>query len=822
MKMNLNSVWYDAPAAADGSAAFSSLTQTNAQNDASHLIWKTKALPIGNGYMGAMLFGGISEERIQLNEKTLWDGKPNHITEDKSEYFRQSRAFMFAGDTEQAYKVLTENCEGSPDHYGTYTPFGNISIKIDGITPNTQTKNYRRFLDLQDALCCTEYEIDGVTYEREAFASYPDRVIVIRLSSSNPGKTGFSFHFTNQPNKSENIQTDFEDHILNICGNLSGNALRWAGAFSFHTDGTIVYENGTVKVSNAGYTDIICTMATDYLFDETKGYRSGIDPAEIVSAIMQQADNKSYEMLKNTHLTDYHALFNKTVLNLSKDNSLPTDKLRAAYGENTGHIMLDQLFFNYGRYLMIASSRPGSLPANLQGVWADQQHPCWESDYHININLQMNYYPAANCNLVECMSPLLDWVENTMIPGHRTARNVYGCDGWVSHTCNNAYGFTDPGWGDWGIAPESAAWICLNLWDMYDYTRDTTHLPRIYHCMQEAVKFYTDYMILDPASGEYVSGPSYSPENGPMTMGVKITQQLVKELYQTYITASHLDFTPISGCIKGEKMSEVTEQLSHLAAPVEIGDWGNVKEWKEYQGFELEEGSEHRHISHLIGMHPCSQITRRCPELLKAARTTLNSRGDDSTGWSRALKTLLWARAIGSDDDANLTERGKKYVRHGSNGDRAYHIYQGQVKEMLFDNLFDFHQDGEHLVEDGIFQIDGNFGSTAAIGEMLLQSHDGYLDILPSLPSAWADGNVKGLLGKGGFDVSIEWAQKMPKNAAITTNTTSECRVYQNPNFPILSIECEGIKIAFNAITEDGLTLLCFPTEKGKTYQFTY
>lgn len=823
MKMNTMSIWYDKPADSDTGAAFLSFCADNAQSDPSHLVWKTKTLPVGNGYMGASVLDGVQKARILLNEKTLWEGKPNHITDDRSGYFRQSRAFMFAGDIENAYKALTEHCEGTQDNYGTYTPFGNILLTYHNMPENAACTDYRRFLDLERAVSCAVYTVDGVTYEREVFASYPDRVIVLRLGSSGKSNTGFTFHFTNHPNHSEYIQTVWENNTLKVSGVLSDNELRWAGQFCFRTDGTIAYENGTVMVRNADSAEILITMATDYLFDENKGYRTGIDPAEVVEGIMQHAAAKDYDTLYQAHLADYQALYGKVKLHLSDKNDVPTDVMKAQYQGEKANIFLDQLFYQYGRYLMIASSRDGSLPANLQGVWADQQHPCWESDYHININLQMNYYPAANGNLIECMPPLLDWVEQTMIPGQRTARLVYGCDGWASHTCNNAYGFTDPGWGDWGIAPESGAWICLNLWDMYDYTGDKTYLPRIYNVMQEAVKFYTDYMTLDPNTGEYVSGPSYSPENGPMTMGVKITQQLVKQLYQTYIAATGLDFTPVAGCIKGEKMPEVTEQLERLQAPVEIGSWGNIKEWKEYQGAELEEASDHRHISHLLALHPCNQITRRTPELLKAARTTLNARGDESTGWSRAFKTLLWARTIGMDDDAAPTKRGSHYVQHITNGDRAYSVYQSQVREMLFDNLWDFHQGGERLIEDGIFQIDGNFGSTAAIGEFLLQSHDGYLDLLPALPRAWEkEGYVEGLLARGGFEASIVWKNGKPVSAKILSKAGKECRIYCNPAFGKMQIKCGEMPITPEFVTEDGLTLAVFATEAGATYDITY
>lgn len=819
---SLNRLWYAAPAAADTNPVFAGCCASNAQHDPAHIVWKTASLPIGNGHIGASIIDGVKYTRLVLNEKTLWEGKPNHIRDDRSAYFRQSRTFLFSGDSENAYKSLTEHCEGTQENYGTYTPFGSLLLTFNSVCENANATDYCRYLDLENARCGMRYTENGVTYARDAFASFPDKVIVVRLTASKPGKLNLSAQFSNSPNRSEGVSHTFADGILTMTGSLSDNGLRWAGQIAFITDGRLTFDNDTVRIAGADSAELRITMATDYRFDEASNYRTGMDPLSVTAEQTAKNACKSYENLLNAHLEDYHALFKRVQLSLSNQNDLPTDQMRANYRDGNENIFLDQLFFQYGRYLMIASSREGSLPANLQGMWADQSHPCWESDYHININLQMNYYPAANGNLIPCMLPLLDWVEATMVPGHRTAQTVYGCDGWVSHTCNNAYGFTDPGWGDWGIAPESAAWICLNLWDIYDYTRDKTHLPRIYHVMQEAVKFYTDYMTIDPTTGEYVSGPSYSPENGPMTMGVKITQQLVCELYRTYLNASALEFTPVTGCLKGEKVSAVTEQLARLAAPVEIGSWGNIKEWSDYQGAALEEESDHRHISHLLCLHPCSQITRRTPALLKAARTTLNARGDESTGWSRALKTLLWARAIGMDDDAAPTRRGDQYVQHISNGDRAYSVYQGQIRQMLFDNLWDFHQGGDRLIEDGIFQIDGNFGSCAAMGEFLLQSHDGYLDILPALPNAWKTGSVKGLLARGGFEVSIDWTDKLPKNACIASLAGGVCRVYANPAHGSMAVFCGGEPVETEAVTEDGLILTQFETKAEKTYAITF
>lgn len=831
-EMSLTSLWYDEPAADDGNAAFTSFNGSNDQNDPSHLVWKEKALPIGNGYMGAMIFGGVAQERIQLNEKTLWNGKPNHINNDRSTIFEQAREYMYQGDTTSAYNNIKQ-LWGSSSNYGSYTAFGNLSFDFTNIPSGTKYENYRRWLDLDNSIQNVKYDIDGVTYMREYFASYPDRLMAVKFSSEAVDNISFNMSFSNKPNNSKEITEIFEDNTLKVTGKLSSNDLRWSGEYKIvNNGGTVTYKNGIVTVDGADEVMVIMTMATDYEFNEEKGYRSGIDPADITSEIISNVSGKSFEELYETHREDYSAIYNNVSLDLNGENDIATDDMHKGYAEtNTPEQdrMYDQLFYQYARYMMISSSRSGSLPANLQGVWNDQEHPAWESDYHININLQMNYYPAANGNMIECMEPLLDWVEKTAELGKRTAKNVYGCEGWVSHTCNNAFGFTDPGWGDWGIAPESAAWICMNLWDMYEYTGDETHLPRIFNVIQEAVRFYTDYMYYDETNDVYVAGPSYSPENGPMTMGVKISQQLVKQIYSVYLTACGIE--SLSNQVDGTLKDEVTEQISKIQAPVEIGAWGNIKEWNEYQGLNLEEDNSHRHISHLLALHPLNQITRRTPDFLRAARTTLNARGDEATGWSRAFKTLLWARAIGMDNDAESTSRGDQYVQNVSNADRAYSIYQGQVKYMLFDNMFDFHGATEYDTsrEKGIFQIDGNFGSCAAMGEFLVQSHDGYIDILPSLPTAWSEsGSVDGILAKGGFETSVSWIDGKPLEAAIVSNVGNECKIYINEDYGTPTVTKNGELVEYTVetveTTVEGETfdLIVFDTEEDAEYMLVY
>lgn len=828
------SLWYDHPAAEDYDSSWTTYMDTkdnNTRYSDSHIAWKYNALPIGNGYQGAMVFGGVAQERIQLNEKTLWEGKPNHIADDRSGYFKNARTKMLAGDVAGAYDEAV-NLAGSNKNYGTYTTFGSLELQFTDIQKGTEYTNFKRGLDLENSRQQVSYMVNGTTYCREYFASYPDRVMAVRLTADQENAQNFTLAFTNKPNKSTKVSTEFENGILKVAGELSSNGMRWAGEYRIdNKGGSVSFDAGTglVTVSGADSVEITIALATDYEWDESKNYRSGVDPSEITDDILKKVKDKDFDALYQKHMEDYKSIFNHVTLDLGEVSELPTNSLlEANRSSGGGNVFLDELFYQYGRYLLISSSRGGSLPANLQGVWADQQSPAWYSDYHININLQMNYYPAANGNMLECMEPLLDWAENMMKTGTVTAKNVYGCNGWVAHTNTNPFGYTDPG-NDitWGLTPESSGWICLNLWDLYDYSGSDEYLPRIYNVIQEAVRFYTEYLYYDEESGEYIAGPAYSSEQTAVfSMGPKINQQIIRQVYNVY---EELSKKEVVAAIKDSSLlAKVHEQNPKLQTPVETGGSGQIKEWehegeynKDMDGNTL--GSpEHRHISQLVSLYPCNQITRRSPELIDAAKVTLNSRGDEATGWSRANKTLLWARAVGNDGDNSKS--GGNNVQGISNADRAYNIYQGLIQGMVYDNLFDWHPLGSNqTAKHGVFQIDGNLGTTAAMGEFLLQSHDGYLDILPSLPTAWEEqGSVSGLLGRGGYKVDIAWRSGRPTAVKIVPFQNGKCRIYKNDLFGNAVIISDGNETGYNLVSEDGLTMIEFDAEKDKEYFITY
>ncbi|MCI9085632.1 MAG: hypothetical protein HFE51_04315 [Clostridia bacterium] len=830
-QMSELSLWYDEPAAEDDSVSYDTYSEgTSSRSGESHCTWKMKALPIGNGYQGAMIFGGVAQERIALNEKTLWDGKPNHITDDRSDIFKTAREQMLAGDADAAYETAT-GLSGSNKNYGTYTAFGNLTFDFTELKKGTKYTDYKRYLDLNNSKEAVVYTANGVRYAREYYASYPDRAIAMRMTADKKESVSFNMSFTNQPNSSKNPTVTFENNTLKVSSSLWSNDLRWSGEFNIINDGgTVTFnaETGVVTVDGADSVEIITAMATDYKFSETDNYRTGIDPVTVTDEIIANA--KSFDEMYETHVADYKSIFDNVALDLGVENDMPTDDMLEANRSGNSKIFLDELFYQYGRYMLISSSREGSLPANLEGVWTDQREPAWQSDYHININLQMNYYPAANGNMLECMEPLLDWAESIMENGKVTAKNVYGCNGWVAHTNTSPYGFTDPGVEiTWGLTPESSGWICLNLYDMYDYSGSDEYLPRIYNVIQEAVRFYSEYLYYDSEKDEYIAGPAFSSEQTAVfSMGPKINQQIIREIYTIYEKMSEKNI--VADIKDAELIAKVKEQNPKLQSPVEIGDSGQIKEWvhegeynKDKDGNVLGE-AEHRHISQLVSLYPCTQITRRNADFLDAAKVTLNARGDEATGWSRANKMLLWARAIGNDGDTS--KAGGKNVQGISNADRAYSVYQGLIRGMVYDNLFDWHplgsnQDDKH----GVFQIDGNFGTTAAMGEFLMQSHDGYIDILPSLPTAWAEkgGSVEGLLARGGHTVDIDWKEDgNPQRVVINAASDGECKIFKNSDYGTMTITANGENVNYTTVEENGLELIVFDTTKATDYEISY
>ncbi|MGG1676200.1 glycosyl hydrolase family 95 catalytic domain-containing protein [Neobacillus sp. NRS-1170] len=745
--------------------------------------WETQALPIGNGYMGGMVFGGIQQEHIQFNEKTLWTGGPNSTgdytygnRDGAADHLDSIRGKLSKGDKSGAEKESSQFLTGLQDGFGDYQNFGDIYLDFN-MPDQASFSNYRRELNLNEGIASVAYNYKDVHYTREYFASYPDHVMVMRLNASKSGQISLDV----RPTSAQGGKISSIDNTITIRGQIANNGMKYEAEFKvLNEGGTLTSENGKIKVANADTLTIIMTAATDYE-NKYPDYK-GKDSHQKIEEIMASISEKTYDSLKSTHIIDYQSLFNRVSLDLGgKEPSIPTNELLASYS-NTNNKYLEELFFQYGRYLLIASSRPGTLPANLQGVWNNSNTPPWDSDYHFNINLQMNYWPAEVTNLSETALPLVNYVDSLREPGRVSAEKHFGVTGggWTVNTMNNPFGFTAPGWGlGWGWAPSANAFISQNLWEHYKFTDDKEYLKeKIYPIIKEAAEFHSKFLVEDQ-NKKLVVSPCWSPEIGGISDGCAFDQQLVYELFSNVIEASEVLHTD------EVFRAELKAKRDQLFPPIQIGRYGQVQEWKD----DIDDPAEtHRHISQLVALYPGSMINHNTPEWLNAAKVTLNHRGDEGTGWSKANKINLWARLL--------------------DGEHAYKILQGQLTGSTLSNLFDTHPP---------FQIDGNFGATSGIAEMLIQSHTESIQILPALPKAWKDGSYKGLKARGAFTIDTNWKNGVPAVIHLTSDHGNDAKLKSpmfNAPFTLTRIG-DNKKMKF---TKDGDTI-SFKTQPGKTYK---
>ncbi|WHX26107.1 glycoside hydrolase N-terminal domain-containing protein [Virgibacillus halodenitrificans] len=757
---NKLALWYDEPAA----------------------DWENEALPIGNGHMGGMVFGGIEKEHIQFNDKTLWSGGPNSRPDytygnrnGAATHLESVREKIAQGDKSGAQNEAYNYLTGLQTGFGSYQNFGDIYLDFDNVDADN-VNNYRRELDIEDGMARVSYTFDDVKYKREYFVSYPDRVMVMHLSASEAEKLSLEV----KPRSAQNAKVTATDDTITIRGKLDSNQMLHEAKFKVVNEGGSLSTNeASINVKDADKLTIVMTAATDY--ENNYPNYKGEDPHQQVEDIITKASGKTYEELKNTHLEDYQSLFSRVSLDLNGEKpTIPTDELLSNYGN--GNQSLEELMFQYGRYLLISSSRPGTLPANLQGVWNNSNTPPWESDYHFNINLQMNYWPAEVTNLSETAEPLVDYVDSLREPGQVTAETHFGVKGkgWVVNTMNNPFGFTAPGWGlGWGWAPSANAFISQNLWEHYQFTKDVEYLEeKIYPIIKEAAEFHAEFLTED-TEGNLVINPCWSPEIGGISDGCAFDQQLVWELFSNVIEASE-----ILG-VDAEFREELIAKREKLHSPVKVGRYGQVQEWKE----DIDDpNNQHRHVSQLVALYPGTMINRDTPEWLEAAKVTLNHRGDAGTGWSKANKINLWARLL--------------------DGNHAYKILQGQIANSTLENLFDTHPP---------FQIDGNFGYTSGVAEMLLQSHLDTIDILPALPDAWSQGKYKGLVARGGFEVDVEWAHSRATKVTIKSKEGKEANVFYPGLDGAKIVTSSGEQVNYQ-VEEDGLV---FSTKAGESYTIT-
>lgn len=708
-------LWYDEPAA----------------------DWESQALPIGNGTLGAMIFGRTGTEAIQLNEKTLWSGGPGSEGYDFGNW-REPRPGAIA----QVQQSINERERVPPEEvaaalgqarfgYGSYQSFGDLTLTF---ASDGEITAYRRDLDLRTGVASVSYDASGVRLTREHFASHPDRVIVVRLEADRPGQIGFTAAVALPANRT--ATTTARHGRITVAGALTDNGLLFEGQFRVLTGGGARVDNadGSVTVSGADWATILVAAGTNYS-DRYPTYR-GTDPHRRVTADLDRAATQPYAKLRAAHVRDHQSLFGRVRLDLGQRMpDVPTDELLASYqgAGSPADRALEALFFQYGRYLLIGSSRDNArLPANLQGVWNKYDAAPWSADYHVNINLQMNYWLADPANLGDTTGPLFDFIDALRAPGSVSAEQMFGNPGFVVHNETNAYGFT--GVHDWPTAfwfPEAAAWLARHLYDHYRFTLDRRFLrDRAYPVMREVARFWLEELIVDPRDGTLVVSPSYSPEHGDFSAGASMSQQIVFDLFSSVVEAATL---------LGETRfrNEVAAALNRLDPGTRIGSWGQLQEWK---GDWDDPADDHRHVSHLYGLHPGRQISpTKTPELARAAEVSLRARGDGGTGWSKAWKINFWARLL--------------------DGDHAHLMLSEQLRTSTLANLWDTHPP---------FQIDGNFGATSGVTEMLLQSHGDEVHILPALPAAWPEGRVTGLRARGDLTVDIAWSAGAARQIAIT------------------------------------------------------
>ena len=792
------SIWFDAPTPLQGYAIWyngrpdiprtqDELEAAGSTNYNQDTNWESKSLPIGNGSIGANILGSVEAERITFNEKTLWRGGPNtskgtdyywNINKQSAHVLDEIRKAFTEGDQQKAERLTQLNFNSEvayepngekPYRFGSFTTMGEFYVETGLSTLNMN--GYKRILSLDSAMAVVQFKKDNVAYLRSYFISYPANVMVMRFSADHPGMQNLVFSYAPNPVSKGEMKMDGQNGLV-YTASLNNNGMKYVVRIQAKAKGgELTNKNGKLIAKGADEVVFYITADTDYKanfnpdFKDPKTYVGG-NPAETTRQWMDNALNQGYTTLFKQHYDDYAALFNRVKLSLNptvKTNNLPTEQRLKNYRQGQPDYYLEALYYQFGRYLLISSSRPGNMPANLQGIWHNNVGGPWSVDYHNNINIQMNYWPACSTNLNECMLPLVDFIRTLVKPGEKTAQAYFGARGWTASISANIFGFTTPLESQnmsWNFNPMAGPWLATHIWEYYDYTRDLKFLKETgYELIKSSADFAVDYLWHKP-DGTYTAAPSTSPEHGPIDQGATFVHAVIREILLDAIEASK-----VLGVDKKER-----KQWEHILAnlvPYKIGRYGQLMEWS----VDIDDPKDdHRHVNHLFGLHPGHTISPiTTPELAKAAKVVLVHRGDGATGWSMGWKLNQWARL--------------------QDGNHAYTLFGNLLKNGTLDNLWDTHPP---------FQIDGNFGGTAGITEMLLQSHIGFIQLLPALPDAWKDGSISGLCAKGNFEIAMVWENGKLKEATILSKAGENCT----------------IKYA-------GKTL-SWKTTKGRSYQLKY
>ena len=749
--------------------------------------WESQSLPLGNGSLGANIMGSIEAERITFNEKTLWRGGPNtsagadaywNVNKQSAHYLNEIRQAFIDGDEKKAALLTRKNFNSTvpyeswkenPFRFGNFTTMGEFYIET-GLSSIGMSK-YKRALSLDSALATVQFKKDGVRYERNYFISYPNNVMVVRFKADQPGKQNLVFSYESNPVSTGKMEADGNNGLV-FKAHLDNNQMEYVVRIqALNQGGTISNDNGKLSINGANEVVFLITADTDYKVNFNPDFKNprayvGVNPSETTAAWMKKAVAQGYDALLQAHYKDYDSLFNRVSLTLNdgqKTQDIPTPQRLINYRKGKEDYYLEELYYQFGRYLLIASSRPGNLPANLQGIWHNNVDGPWRVDYHNNINIQMNYWPAGSTNLSECTLPLIDFIRTLVKPGEKTAKAYFGARGWTASISGNIFGFTAPLESEdmsWNFNPMAGPWLATHVWEYYDYTRDKKFLKEVgYDLIKSSAIFAVDYLWKKP-DGTYTAAPSTSPEHGPIDEGTTFVHAVIREILMNAIDASRV-------LNVDKKERKQWEEVLRKIAPYKVGRYGQLLEWSK----DIDDPNEqHRHVNHLFGLHPGHTISPiTTPALAEASKVVLNHRGDGATGWSMGWKLNQWARL--------------------HDGNRAYKLFGNLLKNGTLDNLWDTHPP---------FQIDGNFGGTAGVTEMLMQSHMGFIHLLPALPDAWKDGEVKGLCAKGNFELDIHWKNGSLSSVTVLSKNGGNCGLrYKDDKFVLKTVKSKSYTLNY-------------------------